>query len=106
MQDDYYFQQNNDTRHIARVVHEWILYHVPRVLTTLAQNPNINLIGNLSSEIDRKLREHNTFNKKILREENWEIWNTIEPNNTLILVQSMQNRLSEIIKHKGGSTKY
>lgn len=37
LQDDYYFQHDNDSKHTTRIVKEWFLNNVPHVLATPPQ---------------------------------------------------------------------
>ncbi|CAK9820145.1 Transposable element Tc1 transposase [Anthophora quadrimaculata] len=106
MQGNYYFQHDNDPKHTAQIVREWILYHIPDFLSTPPQSPDVNRIENLWAEIEKRLRKHEISNKQILKEKILEVWNRIEQSTTEKLIKSMQNRLIEIIKHNGGPTKY
>ncbi len=43
----YKFYQDNDPKHSAFVVKEWLLYNCLKVIKTLEQTPNLNPIENL-----------------------------------------------------------
>ncbi|CAK9811674.1 Transposable element Tc1 transposase [Anthophora quadrimaculata] len=104
--ENFYFQQDNDPKHKAKIVQEWLLYNIPHMLHTPPQSPDINPIEHLWTEIGKRLQNHNITSKDQLKEKILQIWNSIEPTVTENLVNSMGRRLSEIIKAKGGTTKY
>lgn len=47
LENDYIFQQDRDPKHTARIVSEWLLYHVPKQLNSLPQSPDMNPIENI-----------------------------------------------------------
>lgn len=106
LQQSWIFQQDNDPKHTAKVVKEWLLYNVPKQLNHPPQSPDLNPIENLWEEMKRKLRKRHIQNKATLKECLLEEWSNIEPSTTRRLVQSMPDRLRAVIKAKGGPTKY
>ncbi len=48
------FYQDNDSKHMATIVHEWLLYHYLKVMHPPAQSPNLNPIENCCEELDRR----------------------------------------------------
>ena len=47
LENDFYFQQDNDPKHTAWVVRMWLLYNAPKMLVTPSQSPDINPIEHL-----------------------------------------------------------
>ena len=102
LSENYYFQQDNDPKHKAKIIQEWLLYNTPHGLHTPPQSPDTNPIEHLWSEIGRRLRNCNVTSKEKIME----VWSSIEPEVTKKLVYSMPQRLKCVIEAKGGPTKY
>lgn len=100
------FQQDNDPKHTAFMVKEWLLYNCPKQLHTPPQSPDMNPIEHLWAELKKRIKTRIVKNKKDLAEVLKDEWNRIEPEVTKKLVESMQRRLMEVIKVKGGPTDY
>jgi len=66
----------------------------------------MNSIEYLLDEIGRKISTHNVQNKQQLKNVILTEWNAIDPEITKKLVNSIKNRLIDIIKLNGGSTRY
>lgn len=67
LEPDYIFQQDNDPKHTARIVKEWLRSNVKSVLDWPAQSPDLNPIEHLWDHLDRKIRQHNITSKKVLK---------------------------------------
>lgn len=102
------FQQDNDPKHTAKSVKEWLKNQIFETLAWPAQSPDLNPIENLWSQVKRSLNYFATPPKGML--ELWEriekIWNEISADQCLKLVESMPNRMESVIKAKGRWTKY
>ena len=100
------FYQDNDPKHKARVVQEWLLYNCPKVIKTPAQSPNLNSIENLWEELDRRIRLHKITSKNDLKEKMKEEWEKISSEHTSKIILNMENRLKLVIENNGNITKY
>ncbi|GBN92249.1 hypothetical protein AVEN_265349-1 [Araneus ventricosus] len=98
--------QNNDTKHTADICKLWVLYHCPGVIETTAESPDINPIEHVWDYLQQKINEHNISNKQKLRKHLIEEWAEINGSSCAKLIKSMSNRLREVIKCKGGPTRY
>ncbi|GBM33957.1 Transposable element Tcb1 transposase [Araneus ventricosus] len=100
------FYQDNDPKHTADICKLWVLYHCPGVIKTSAQSPDINPIEHVWDYLQLKINEHNISNKQELRKHLTEEWTKISGSFCAKLIKSMSNQLREVIKCKGGPTRY
>lgn len=68
LENNYYVQHDNDPKHTAYIVKQWVLYNTLHVLATPPQSPDVNPIEHLWAEIEKKLRHFEITNIKILKE--------------------------------------
>ncbi|GFX39107.1 transposable element Tcb1 transposase [Trichonephila clavipes] len=98
--------QDNDPKHTAFVVKEWLLYHGRNKHNTPPQSPDLNVIENLWSHLERAVQKHQITSKEQLKSVLQEDWLNIAPETTRHLVESMPRRLEAVISAKGYATKY
>ncbi|GFX17097.1 transposable element Tc1 transposase [Trichonephila clavipes] len=98
--------QDNDPKHTAFVVEEWLLFHCRNQLNTLPQSPDLNVIDHLWSHLERAVQKHQITSKEQLKSVLQEEWLNIAPETTRHLVESMPRRLEAVISAKGYATKY
>ncbi|GFT34175.1 transposable element Tc1 transposase [Trichonephila clavipes] len=103
---NFIFQQDNDPKHAAFVVKEWLLYHCRNQLNTPPQSPNLNVIENLWSHLERAVQKHQITSKEQLKSVLQEEWLNIAPDTPRHLVESIPRRLEAVISAKGYATKY
>lgn len=102
----FYFQQDNDPKHTAYVVRQWIAFNTPHILPTPPQSPDLNPIEHLWDELERRVRQHIITSKTQLKSVLLEEWQNISTDLTQKLVASMPHRLSAVLKSRGYPTKY
>lgn len=100
------FYQDNDPKHTAFKVREWLLYNCPKVLKTPPQSPDINPIENLWHYLELQIRKTTISNKNQLKQVLLEEWKKISVKQTQSLVESMGRRLQAVKISKGLPTKY
>ncbi|CAB5393933.1 unnamed protein product [Rhizophagus irregularis] len=106
---DVVFQHDNDPKHKARITTDWLETNNINVLDWLAQSPDLNPIENLWSELERRLRKDGSIiitNKTSLWEKIQTSWNNIETEVCTKLIETMPRRIEDVIKQKGGYTKW
>lgn len=102
------FQQNNASIHKANVTLEWLKSKNIDVLDWPALSPDLNPIENLWGILARKVYAKNRqfSNVEDLREEILFQWRQIKKETLETLINSMDDRLFEVILRKGATTKY
>ncbi|GFX87299.1 transposable element Tcb2 transposase [Trichonephila clavipes] len=98
---NFIFQQDNDPKNTAFVIKEWLLYHCRNQLNTPPQSPNLSVIENLWSHLERAVRKHQIASKEQLKSVLQEEWLNIAPDTTRHPVESMPRRLEAVISAKG-----
>ncbi|GFT49154.1 transposable element Tcb2 transposase [Trichonephila clavipes] len=106
LRSNFIFQQDNDPKHTAFVVEEWLFYHCRNQLNILPQSLDLNVIDHLWSHLERSVQKHQITSKEQLKKVLQEEWLNIAPETTRHLVESMPRRLEAVISAKGYATKY
>lgn len=90
----YRFQQDNDPKHVARSVQNWLDQNVQNQLKTPLQSPDLNPIEHLWKILkDNIEKNHKVTNKIQLKAAILAEWGNIDVSNTQKLVDSMEDRL-------------
>jgi len=103
---NFIFQHDNDPKHTAKIVTEYIKTKKVHVLPWPAQSPDMNPIEHLWSELERRLTYRKPSSKSDLVKMLLDEWDKITPEVTKNLVESMGRRTSALLASKGYPTKY
>lgn len=106
IESNFQFYQDNDPKHSAHDVKNWLLYNCPKVIKTPAQSPDLNVTEHLWDELGRRMQDRQCTSIQNLKIALQEEWSNISPDVCKKLVQSMPNRLQAVENQKGGATKY
>ena len=102
------FQHDNDPKHAAKSVREWLGEQAFDVLDWPAQSPDMNPIEHVWAIVKRRLNQYESPAKGML--ELWERveveWDKIDAETCARLVGSMPSRIDAVVKAKGMWTDY
>ncbi|CAF5119781.1 unnamed protein product [Rotaria sp. Silwood1] len=99
-------QMDNDPKHKAQIVTEWLNSKDIECLPWSSSSSGLNPIEHLWVHVKRELRKEPAKNLKGLKQKIQWAWNSIKSDVTEKLVVSVSGRLQECIKQKGGPTRY
>lgn len=106
MGSQFIFQQDNDPKHTSILAQKYLQENSIEMLQWPSQSPDLNPIEHLWSILENKIGARSCKTKEELIIKIRESWMSITQNETKKLVESMPNRLLEVIKAKGGPTRY
>ena len=98
--------QDNDSNNTAHIVQLWLFYNCPKVLHPPPQSPDLNSIEHVWDRLEKKVHKTPIYSKDHLKQTLQEEWAKLPRSYMQKLVQSMPNRLREVLKRKGRHTKY
>lgn len=104
--DTFKYYQDNDPKHKARAVQEYLLYNCPKLLHPPPQSPDLNPIEHLWDELERRIRKTTIKSKEMLKQQLKKEWNNINIEYLKKIIGNMPQRLKEVISQEGYSTRY
>lgn len=104
--DDFVFLQDNDPKHKAKDVMEFMEKKGWDIQNHPPQSPDLNVIEHLWDEIDRRIDRTGVNTIEQLKVQIVKTWESIDPSITKKLVESMPRRLAAVVKAKGQNTRY
>lgn len=106
MAEGWIFQHDNDPKHSAGMVKNWLEDNQVTVLEWPSQSPDLNPIEHLWYDLKKRLPKGKFINQAHLWIETQKAWNNIPKTACERLVMSMPRRCTEVIKNKGRTTRY
>lgn len=100
------FQHDNDPKHTSKVVENWIKEQKIKKLQWPPQSPDLNPIENLWEIVNSRINREECNSTNALFYQVKKAWDSINMDTIDKLINSMPNRLKEVIKNNGYSTKY
>lgn len=94
------FYQDNDPNQTSGIVKTWLIWNCLHVVQTPAQSPVLNVIENLWSVLENKLRNHNISNASDLKRALQEEWDKISSDYTANLEESITSRLKAVLNKR------
>ncbi|CAJ0952634.1 unnamed protein product, partial [Ranitomeya imitator] len=106
MKRGWVFQHDNDPKHTAREMKEWLRKKHFKVLEWPSQSPDLNPIENLWRELKVRVAKRKAKNITALEEICMEEWTNIPTTVCGNLVKTYRKRLTSVIANKGYITKF
>ena len=105
--DQIVFQHDNNSKHMAQLIQQWLEDYKIEILSWPAQSPDLNPIEHLWSDVKRRLYNlsKKITNKEYLQNQLEKIWNSIEYEIVINLIITMLERIADVIKAKGRYTR-
>ena len=104
--NDFVFQQDGDPKHTSHIVTNWLDKNYKYMKPWPPQSPDLNPIEHLWKILKEKISRHRPKSITELEQATRLEWENISSDVTENLVNSMPSRVIEVIKAKGGHTKY
>ena len=105
MSDDWIFHHDNDPKHRTAIVANWLNRNGLDRLHWPSFSPDLSPIEHLWDEVERQLKKKQPKSQNELKESFIEVWHGIELPTLKKLVDSVPNRLNEVIRTKNVSNK-
>ena len=104
--NEWIFQHDNDPKHLAAIVTSWLNGNKINCINWPSFSPDLNPIEHLWDEIERRMKKTSPRNMRELKEYLMRIWKSIVSQVCKKLVDSVPNRLHEVLRMKRYPTRY
>ena len=104
--DEWILQEDNDSPHRSKIARQWKEENSINVLQWPSYSPDLNPIENVWAILKSKIAYKNIRTVKGLKSEIKKEWNNLSNEIATRLVNSMDNRISSLIKEEGDYTLY
>ena len=101
------FQQDRPTSNMAKIIGEYLDFvNIDYIKQWPGNSPDLNPIEHVWAEMKYQLRGRDTSSLLKLENEIRLVWNNLDRDLLKTLVDSVPNRLQEVIHRKGKATRY
>lgn len=100
------FQHDNDPKHTAHSVKQFLYSQSVSALDWPANSPDLNPIKHLWCEVKKRVSNRQCGNLRVLHDIFLEEWNSISLPKCQKFIESMPRRCKAVIKSRGHATKY
>ena len=104
--NEWIFQHDNDPKHRAAIVISWLDENKINHINWPSFSPDLNPIEHLWEEVERRMKKTSPRNVAELKECLMRMWKSIESQVCKKLVDSVPNRLHEVLQMKEYPTRY
>ncbi len=104
--EDWVFQQDNDPKHVCNLARQFYQDQGLTLFEWPACSPDLNPIEHAWALVKQLLVKSECRTKADLRAATQAAWGSIPAERIRALIHSMPSRLAEVIKAKGGHTRY
>jgi transposase len=106
LENDFIFQQDNDSKHKSKLASNYFSENLINVMKWPSYSPDLNVIEHIWAYVKKKYNQDPAKNRSEIFEKIQKIWSEIPSTFTKKLVDSIYKRLSEVIRKRGGVTRY
>ena len=103
---EWLMQKDNDPKHRAHIVAHWLKEKEVELLKWPPFSPDLNPIEHMWDEMERRMKKEEPKNETELKQSLLRVWYGIGTDVTKKLVNSVPNRVNEVIRINGYPTRY
>ena len=103
---EWVMQQDNDPKHWAHIVTHWLKEKEVELLKWPPFSPDLNPIEHMWDEVERRMKKEKPKNETELKQSLLRVWHGIGTDITKKLIDSVPNRLNEVIRMNEYPTRY